>query len=55
MKCERCLRKRDATYRAYTDVLNLKVCADCAAEAKQLGIAIEFQPKRLRSLHRRVN
>ena len=54
MRCERCLKKTDTSYRAYTEVLNMKVCADCAAQAKQLGIAIEFDRKRSRSAHRRA-
>lgn len=41
MKCERCVRAEDALYRAYSDILDMKVCGACAAEASQLGLAIE--------------
>lgn len=41
MKCERCSRGEDATHRVYTDAMEIKVCAACAAEAKKLGIAVE--------------
>lgn len=41
MKCQRCLRGAEATYRAYTEAMELKVCAACAGEARRLGIAVE--------------
>jgi hypothetical protein len=41
MKCERCLRGKEATYRVYTDVIDMKVCAACADEARELGLAVE--------------
>ena len=41
MKCQRCLRGEEATYRVYTDVIDMKVCAACADEARELGIAVE--------------
>ena len=41
MKCERCSTDEDATYRVYTDAMEMKVCAACAAEAQKLGIASE--------------
>ena len=42
MKCERCLSPsgEEATYRAYTKVMNMKVCGTCAEEARRLGIAV---------------
>ena len=46
MKCERCLspsgEEATATYRAYTKVMNMKVCGTCAEEARRLGIAVEI-------------
>jgi hypothetical protein len=41
MKCERCLRDEPATYRVRTDLIDVKVCAVCAEEARRLGIAVE--------------
>ena len=41
MKCERCLDDRRAVYRVTSDVINLRVCASCAAEARRLGLAVE--------------
>ena len=42
MKCQRCLiDEAQAIYRVFTEVINLKVCAACADEARQLGINVE--------------
>jgi hypothetical protein len=41
MKCERCLRAEEAKFRVRTDLIDIKVCAACAAEAWKLGIAVE--------------
>ena len=41
MKCERCLRGEEATYRVYTDAMQMAVCAACADEARKLGITVE--------------
>lgn len=41
MKCQRCFKVQDIQYRVYTEVIDLKVCSSCAAEARELGIAIE--------------
>jgi protein-arginine kinase activator protein McsA len=41
MKCERCCRREEATYRVRSDVIDMKVCASCANEATRLGIAVE--------------
>jgi hypothetical protein len=41
MKCERCLRDEPATYRVHTDLIDIRVCAACAEEARRLGIAVE--------------
>jgi len=42
MKCQRCIRGIEATYRVYSDAMEMKVCAACAAEAQRLGLAIEL-------------
>jgi hypothetical protein len=36
MKCQRCLEGKEAKYRVYSDVLDIKVCSGCAAEARTL-------------------
>ena len=41
MKCGRCLSGEEATYRVYTDALDMAVCAACADEARKLGIGVE--------------
>jgi hypothetical protein len=41
MKCQLCLKGEKATYRAYTDAMEMKVCSPCAAEAPSLRIAVE--------------
>ena len=41
MKCQRCLSGQEATYRVRSDVIDMKVCAACADEARRLGIAVE--------------
>ena len=41
MKCGRCLSGEEATYRVYSDVLDMAVCAACADEARKLGIGVE--------------
>jgi hypothetical protein len=39
--CKRCLRGEEATYRVYTDAMEMDVCAACADEALKLGIGVE--------------
>ena len=39
MKCQRCFRD-EATYRVYTDAIDMEVCFACAEEACRLGIAV---------------
>lgn len=41
MKCERCLRGEEAKFRVRSDIIDMKVCAACADEARKLGIAVE--------------
>jgi hypothetical protein len=42
MECQRCLLGLEARYRVHTDVLDMKVCATCANEARRLEIAVEI-------------
>ena len=41
MECQRCLTGKEAKYRVYTDIIDLKVCEACADVALQLGLAVE--------------
>jgi len=44
MICQRCqqsLSDQQPVYKVHSDILNLKVCATCAREALELGIAVE--------------
>jgi hypothetical protein len=41
MECQRCSTGKEAKYRVYSDVIDMKVCAACADEARRLGIALE--------------
>jgi hypothetical protein len=41
MKCQRCWRIEAATYRVRSDLIDVKVCAACAEEARRLGIVVE--------------
>jgi hypothetical protein len=41
MKCQRCLSGEKATYRVYSDALDIGVCAACADEARRLGLTVE--------------
>jgi hypothetical protein len=41
MECQRCLTGKQAKYRVYTDIMDMKVCEACADEARKLGIAVE--------------
>jgi hypothetical protein len=41
MECQRCSTGKEAKYRVYSDVIDMKVCAACADEARRLGIAVE--------------
>jgi hypothetical protein len=42
MKCQRCLGDQEAKYRVYSDILDLKVCSSCVAEACTLRLAVEL-------------
>jgi len=41
MECQRCLTGKEAKYRVYTDLIDMKVCEACADEARRLVIAVE--------------
>jgi hypothetical protein len=41
MKCQRCCGREEAVYRVRSDVIDMKVCAACADEARRIGIAVE--------------
>ena len=41
MKCQRGCGREEATYRVRSDVIDMKVCAACANEARRLGIVVE--------------
>ena len=42
MKCQRCCRHEEARYRVHSELIDIKVCGACAAEAGRLGIAVEL-------------
>ncbi|HSE88281.1 MAG TPA: hypothetical protein VLJ79_18820 [Candidatus Binatia bacterium] len=41
MECQRCLTGKEAKYRVYSDIIDMKVCEACADAALQLGLAVE--------------
>lgn len=41
MECQRCLTGKEAKYRVYTDIIDMKVCEACADEARKRRIAVE--------------
>ena len=41
MNCERCCEREEATYRVRSDIIDMKVCAPCADEARRLGLPVE--------------
>ena len=42
MKCQRCGNDKEAEFRVVSDVMDIKVCADCAGEARRLGMSLEI-------------
>src|SRR6266540_1640840 len=42
MKCQRCGNDKEAEFRVVSDILDIKVCADCAAEARKIGLPLEI-------------
>ncbi len=41
MTCGRCGENKNVRYRVFTDIMDIKVCANCAAEARGLHLGIE--------------
>jgi hypothetical protein len=42
MRCERCSKdEATAAYRVFTEIIDMKVCAACADEARKLAINVE--------------
>jgi hypothetical protein len=42
MLCERCWRNEEAKFQVVTDILDMKVCADCVREALRLNLSVMF-------------
>ena len=42
MKCQRCGNDKEAEFRVVSDILDIKVCADCAGEARKIGLLLEI-------------
>jgi hypothetical protein len=42
MKCERCGKDQEAKFRVISDIVDMKVCADCAAEARRLAPSLKI-------------
>ena len=42
MKCERFESDKEAEFRVISDVLDIKVCVDCAREARKIGLSLEI-------------
>jgi hypothetical protein len=47
MTCERCnsVSGEEAVFRVRSDIIDLKVCCRCAAEARNLGLQVKPLPK----------
>jgi hypothetical protein len=42
MKCQRCGNDKEAEFRVVSDILDMKVCADCAGEARRIGLSLRI-------------
>jgi hypothetical protein len=42
MRCGRCGEKKKVRYRVFSDIIDVKVCANCAAEARSLHLGLEL-------------
>ena len=42
MKCQRCGNDKEAEFRVVSDILDMKVCPDCAAEARTIGLSLQI-------------
>jgi hypothetical protein len=50
MNCQRCMKNEKAAYRAFSDIIDMNVCAACASEAWSLGLTIEVRrPTKIRA------
>jgi len=50
MKCQRCGNDKEAEFRVVSDILDMKVCADCAGEARSLGMSVVQRIKSRKAL-----
>ena len=41
MNCQRCMSNEEASYRVFSDVLEMNVCSACAVEALRLRLTVE--------------
>jgi len=41
MKCQRCENDKEAEFRVVSDAMNIKVCAECAKEARRIGMSLK--------------
>jgi ribosome-binding protein aMBF1 (putative translation factor) len=41
MKCQRCGKEREAEYQVVSDAMKIAVCAECAKEARRIGMSLE--------------
>jgi hypothetical protein len=46
MRCGRCGEKKEIRYRVFSVILDMKVCAGCAADARGLHLGIELLQQR---------
>jgi hypothetical protein len=42
MKCQRCESGSEAEFRVVSDVLDIRVCEDCAGEAREIGMSLKI-------------
>lgn len=39
--CERCINGKEALYYVTSEAMQMRVCADCAEEARHLGLSVQ--------------
>jgi hypothetical protein len=44
MKCQRCGKDKEAEFRVVSDILDMQVCADCAMQARRIGLSLQIVP-----------
>ena len=54
MECQRCLTGKEAKYRIYSDIIDMKVCAACADETRRLGLDLPLNLLRTGSKKQRI-